>query len=349
MRRKLLLTISIAVALGACGAPEPYPTPTPAFGLPSLELPADEAPHDFQAEWWYFNLHLIDETGSRYALHDVVFQVQQLESSRTLYVRQIGLGAVASSTHHTAERLRTTDEPLTDVPGDFKIVIGGGLVTGSDGERYQLVGSADSIDYDLTLATMAGFIAHDDDGLVDLGESGVTYYYSRPRLEVAGTISIAGDERTVTGLGWLDKQWGNFQPVEVYWDWASVQLEDGTDLMLTNLYDMERRSIDVYATLRRPGRREQRLNADEFTFQPLGDTWYSARTETTYNTHWEVKVPSEGIEVLLTPLIVESEFASTFLGVAYWEAGVDVIDTAGQLVGQGFVELNWGRNQAFVN
>lgn len=349
MQRKLLLVITIAVVLGACGAPDPTPTPTPPFGLRPLTLPADEAPHDFQAEWWYFNVHLIDDQDDRYALHDVVFQVQQLGSSRTLYVRQVGLGDVATSAHYTSERLRTVDQPLTDEPGDFAIAIGQGEIAGEGGEAYRLVGAAGSIAYDLTLTTVSEPIAHDDDGLVDFGDAGVTYYYSRPRLEVSGTLVTERGERAVTGLGWLDKQWGDFQPVAVFWDWASVQLNDGTDLMLTNLYDTDRQPIDLYATLRRPGQQERRLNADEFTFEPLADEWHSEKTGTTYSTRWRVEVPSEDLRVTLEPLLVESEFASAFLGVVYWEAGVDVVDAEGQRVGQGFVELNWGRSLAFGN
>lgn len=347
MRRKLLFVITIAAALGACNASDP--TPTPPFGLPPLVLPADEAPHDFQAEWWYFNLHLIDEENKRYALHDVVFQVQQLGSNRTLYVRQVGLGDVAGAVHYTSERLRTTDQPLTDDPGDFAIMIGQGELTGTNGEKYRLVGAAGNMAYDLTLTTVGEPVAHDDDGLVDFGEAGITYYYSRPRLEVSGTLVTEREERTVTGLGWLDKQWGDFQPVAVFWDWASVQLDDGTDLMLSNLYDANRRPIEVYATLRQPGQQERRLSVDEFTFEPLADEWHSEKTGTTYKTRWRVEVAAVDLHVTLEPLLVESEFASAFLGVVYWEAGVDVVDAEGRQVGQGFVELNWGRNLAFMN
>ena len=349
MPRTLFLAPLLAFALGACGAPEstPTPTPTPPFGLPPLELPADEAPHDFQTEWWYFNLHLTDDAGDRYALHDVVFQVQQVESGRTLYIRQVGLGEVATGIHHTAERLRSTEAPLTDAPGDFAITIGRGELAGSGGEEYRLIGSAGGIGYDLTLTSSSPALLHDDDGLVDFGEAGVTYYYSRPRLEVAGSLVTSDGRRAVTGLGWFDKQWGDFMPVAVFWDWASVQFDDGTDLMLTNLYDVDRRPIDVYATLRRPGERARRLGASDFAFEPLPDSWQSERTGTVYKTRWRVSVPSAEIEVVLEPLLVESEFASALLGVVYWEAGVDVIDAAGQRVGQGFVELNWGRSLPF--
>lgn len=351
----LALVAGATLVLGGCSGSEPTPTPTPAatptppYGLPPLKLPADEAPHDFQTEWWYFNAHFTDDEGARYALHDVVFQVQQLGSGRTLYVRQIGLADATRRTHSNAERLRTADSPLEAEPGDFEIVIGDGMMSGDGGELYRLVGSARGISYDLTL-TLAGddsassALLHDDDGLVDFGEAGVTYYYSRPRLELFGTLTTADGPRTVSGLAWMDKQWGDFQPVAVFWDWASVQLDDGTDLMLTSLADTNRDPVDVYATLRRPGGDTRRLSAAEFTFEPLADEWVSEATGTEYRTRWRVEVPDEDLAFTLEPLVVESEFASAFLGVVYWEAGVDVVDDAENRIGQGFIELNWARN-----
>jgi predicted secreted hydrolase len=347
-----LVALSI-LALGGCSASEPTPTatptPTPPYGLPPLTLPADEASHDFQTEWWYFNAHFADNEGQRYALHDVVFQVQQLGSGRTLYVRQIGLADETRGVHTNAERLRTADSPLEAAPGDFEIVIGDGMMSGDGGERYRLVGSARGTSYDLTL-TLAGdaptssALLHDDDGLVDFGEAGVTYYYSQPRLELVGTLTTADGPRTVTGLAWMDKQWGDFQPVAVFWDWASVQLDDGTDLMLTRLTDANRAPIDVYATVRHPGGDTRRLSAAEFTFEPLADQWVSEATGTEYRTRWRVEVPDENLAFTLEPLVIESEFASAFLGVVYWEAGGDAIDDDGIRIGQGFIELNWARN-----
>ena len=307
-------------------------------------LPEDHGPHfDYQTEWWYFNGHLTDEDGGRYALHDVVFQVVQLASRRTLYVRQIGLAEASSGRHVSGERLLTREEPLTSEPGSFAIGIGDGAMSGQDGQTYRLIASAEGWTYDLTLTNAAPSLIHDDDGLVDLGEAGVTYYYSRPRLDVTGTLDTGAGPRRVTGLAWLDKQWGNFQPIIVYWDWASIQLDDGMDMMVTNLRGQRQQPIDRYATLRRPGGDVVRIGGDGFAFEPLSDTWTSERTGTTYNTRWRVTVPGEGIDVTLEPMVAASEFASGLLGVVYWEAGVDVVDAAGVRVGQGFVELNWAR------
>jgi len=322
----------------------PTPTPTPAYGLPPLTLPGDEAAHGFQTEWWYFNVHLTSPDGAAFTLHDVVFQIQEPASGRTFYTRQVGLGSIRDETHATSERVLTSESPLAGAYDGFEFPVGGGLVSGNGGEAYRLVGTAGGLSYDLSLHATTSALLHDHDGLVDFGPAGISYYYTRPRLEAAGSVSRAdGRVHAVTGLGWLDKQWGNFIPVQVAWDWASVQLGDGTDLMLSRLMDRDMREVDLYATLRRPGQPVRRLGPTDFTFAPVaGAEWLSAKTGTTYATRWSVVVPSEGLQLTLEPLIPESEFDSALLGVTYYEAGVRVLE-ANEQVGQGFVELNWPR------
>ena len=46
-------------------------------------------------------------------------------------------------------------------------------------------------------------------------------------------------------------------------------------------------------------------------------------------------------------LVRASEFASGLLGVVYWEAGADAVDSGGNRIGQGFIELNWARTLPF--
>ena len=341
---RLLAALAVAALTAACASAAPVPSPTPPYGLPPLTLPADEAPHDFQTEWWYFNVHLDSQDGRRFALHDVVFQIQDLDSSRTLYVRQSGLADVSAGTHATAERMRSEPEPLSGRPGSFRAEFGDLFVSAEDGRRYRLVGRVGTVAYDLTLLATATPLLHDDDALVDFGEAGVTYYYSRPRLEVSGTVTEAGGgPAPVTGLGWMDRQWGNFQPVAIGWDWASVQLDDGTDLMLTRVFGADRRAVAAYGTLSRSGEATRRLGAAEFEFAPTGPSWTSERSGTSYATSWRVAVPGEVEPFTLEPLVEGSEFVSGALGVVYWESGAEALAADGRLVGQGFVELNWPR------
>ncbi len=327
----------------ATATPFPLPTPVPLSELPLLTLPADESPHAYLVEWWYFNAHLTSEEQDRYALHDVVFRIREPSSGVAAHVRHIGLSGGAAGYAH--EELFEVAAPAETASGDFELAVQGSLMAGAGGETYTLRAEAGGYAYDLSLRTTTEPLLHQG-GLVDFDYAGVTYYYTRPRLALSGTLMLPDGSTTgVTGLAWLDKQWGDFQPVAVEWDWASVQLDDGTDLMISSLYEREGALIERYATLRRPGRPARTLLADEVSFTPGEPVWRSPVTDTAYRTHWNVEAPDEGLSLVLRPLEEESEYRSETIGVTYWEAGVDVLDPSGAVVGQGFVELNWARGR----
>ena len=325
--------------------PTPFPVPTriPLSDLPPLTLPADESPHAYLVEWWYFNAHLTSEEQERFALHDVVFRIREPSSGVAVHVRHIGLGSGTAG--YAATEIFELAAPVETAPGDFELAVQGTLMAGVGGEAYTLRAEADGYAYDLSLRATTEPLLHQG-GLVDFDKAGVTYYYTRPRLALSGTLTLPnGSTTSVTGTAWLDKQWGDFQPVAVEWDWASIQLDDGTDLMLSSLYEREGPLIERYATLRRTGQPQRTLLADEFSFTPGEPVWRSPVTDTAYRTHWEVVVPDEGITLLLRPLEEESEYRSETVGVTYWEAGVEAVDPSGEVVGQGFVELNWARGR----
>ena len=339
-RRWMLLvcTLACVCALIACAA-DPTPTPTPPYGLPPLRLPADEAPHDFLTEWWYFSLHLEGETGARFALHQVLFQVREPNSGRTLYVAQASVADAAAGAHVQGERLRIQQAPLQGTEDGFAFEAGDWEMSGGAG-AYRLRGSAGDYAFNLGLSGGGEPLLHGKDGLVDFGEAGVSYYYTRTRLEVVGGLSTPSGVETVSGTAWFDKQWGDFQPVAVRWDWVGLQLDDGRDLMLSRLFHADGRPIAVYGTLSRPTGGAARLDADDFRFEPIsGAAWRSPATGAAYETQWRVSAPGEGIEVTLRPLVEGAEFRSRALGVIYWEAGVDAIASDGRRVGRGFVEL----------
>ena len=192
--RTALAALALAALTAACASatptptPTPEPTPTPPYGLPPLELPADEAPHDFGTEWWYFNVHLRAEDGRRYALHDVVFQIQDLGSSRTLYVRQTGLADVSADTHATAERLRWEPEPLSEQAGVFRVGFADHFVSvrklGAGGDFFVTIENSTVIDNDAGSQQIDIRARQDDDGTGSLTLKNVTH----------GDIALTGVE-----------------------------------------------------------------------------------------------------------------------------------------------------------
>src|SRR5207253_5490843 len=71
-------------------------------------------------------------------------------------------------------------------------------------------------------------------GYIDYGPAGGSYYYSRTRLAVSGELTQSdGAPAGVSGVAWMDHQWGNFVVAAAGgWDWYSLQLDDHSELML---------------------------------------------------------------------------------------------------------------------
>ena len=91
---------------------------------------------------------------------------------------------------------------------------------------------------DLALTALKPAVIHpgpDGDGLVYYSPQDVSYYYSYTRLAAGGTLTIDGKETAASGTVWMDHQWGDFQIDPAGWDWFSLHLDDGTELMLATV------------------------------------------------------------------------------------------------------------------
>jgi predicted secreted hydrolase len=164
-------------------------------------------------------------------------------------------------------------------------------------------------------------------------------YLSWSRLEVSGTLVLDGRELAVAGEGWFDHEWGSSQLGEgvVGWDWFSLRLDDGSELMV---YRLRRKdgSADPYSsgTVIRADGSTRRLAADEVVLEPTG-WWTSPATGGRYPSGWRLAVPSEQLDLKLAPLVPAAELdgrGST--GVVYWEGPVEV---SGSRLGEGYAEL----------
>jgi predicted secreted hydrolase len=206
---------------------------------------------------------------------------------------------------------------------------------------YRLVAQTEDVSFDLALTTQSLAMLHDHDGLVDFQQAGVSYYYSRPRLEVEGSLTTVDGTEHVTGMAWLDKQWGNFLPVAVSWDWTSVNLDDGTDFMLSVVRDREGKEFLKYGTLAKSNGTVRHLKAQDFQFKGNATSWESPKTGGVYPVIWTVSIPDESIDLRLEALAPSSEFISQAFNNVYWEGAMTVSGASGEneVAGQAFVEL----------
>lgn len=176
------------------------------------------------------------------------------------------------------------------------------------------------------------------------GEAG-SLYYSLPRLEVTGTLRRGGRDVAVTGRAWLDREvfTSTLGAGQVGWDWVSLQLDDGRDVMLYRLRAPDGSSDFALGTLAAPGAPPRALPAGTWTLEPL-KTWTSAATGAEYPVDWRLRVPGEAIDLELRAVLADQENVSTRTGVHYWEGAVRAVAPpgsrgAGSPLGRGFVEL----------
>ncbi|PKB70429.1 MAG: hypothetical protein BZY87_10715 [SAR202 cluster bacterium Io17-Chloro-G6] len=336
MKLSVLVLCAALILAAACGGAATPITETAA--QPLVSLPADEAPHDATIEWWYFNGLLTDDRGREYSYHYVTFQSA---ATRTAVPRllQASLGDHTAGEHLTGEKvlLSALDESATGID----VSVGGWSMNGNGG-TYNLVFDLAEYSLDLNAVSTKPPVLHQGNGLVSLGPVGDTYYYTRPRLDLAGTMTINGEARPVTGVAWMDHQWGDVEGRRVGWDWVSLQLDDATDLMVVLVWDpSDRTPIARYGTLILANGPALILAQDDVSIMSH-TTWTSPATRVTYPSGWTVTSPSLDLNLVLEPVLLDSEFAgSRYTPAAYWEGEVRATGTSqGRSVsGRGFVEL----------
>jgi len=167
------------------------------------------------------------------------------------------------------------------------------------------------------------------------GAGNASYYYSYTRLTTDGQIMLDGDTLSVTGQSWMDREWSTsaLGPKQEGWDWFSLQLDDGRDLMYYQLRRTDgTQSPFSEGVIVEPEGETRKLERSDVSIEVL-DTWTSPDRTHTYPVEWRLRVPDEGINLHVTPYMKDQELN---VSVRYWEGAVRI---EGSASGQGYVEM----------
>lgn len=350
-------------------APTPAPTAPPVDPQP-IELPRDDAPHDRLTEWWYYTGHLAAGDGRRFGFEYVIFRAER-GAFPTSWVSHLAITDEANDRFFYGQRLEVG--PAVDrADGDgsaatrgFDLAIRGidptqesvtarqpWTMTGSDGtdalraslapDEATIAGSPAGLGLDLDLVATKPAALHDGDGWIDFGPAGGSYYYSRTAMTASGTVVVDGEAMDVTGTAWFDHQWGDFISVGGGgWDWFAVNLEDGTDLTLSLVRDVDGSYPLIYGTIVEADGRTRHLDRGDFAVEVTA-RWTSPSTGADYPAGWTIELPSEALSIRLAPTVADQELDTrATTGVVYWEGSqrVDARLRGVAIAGEAYVEL----------
>jgi predicted secreted hydrolase len=329
-------------------------------------FPMDHWSHaGYKTEWWYFTGQLADVTDSnrRFGYQFTFFRVGILPESLAinsawavtdLVMGHAAITDISSGEHRFSELVYRANGLLGAFPpvGD-SLVAWSRAPTGTDG-FWKLRWSGDGFAFqatddwagmtlELETQQVKSLLFQGPNGYSRKGEgpTAASLYYTLPRLATTGTVSIDGNDFSVTGESWMDKEFGSNQLAEgqVGWDWFSLRLDDGRDLMLYILRDGEGEVDYARGTLNSPLAAARYLSGDEFQIRAL-DSWLSQETGAEYPIEWRIDVPAEDISFTVSAEVPNQENVSRLVpNLFYWEGSVVVTDLNGVRLGQGYVEL----------
>ncbi len=313
-----------------------------------FKFPQDLGPHqEYQTEWWYYTGNLSSKDGRdfgyqltffRRALSPFEINRESNWSTNQIYFAHFALSDIESGKFYSSERWSRGALGLAGAESDlFRVWIDDWFIEG-DGKNFKLKANDGPVSIELTMKSMKPVVLQGDKGLSQKSaEPGnASYYFSQTRISTSGTVRIDSHEFRVKGLSWLDREWSTSALAENQegWDWFSIQLNDGREIMLYQLR-LKDGGVDNYSSgsfIEKDGAVRQ-LKADDFEIEVL-DTWKSPVTGIIYPSKWQISIPSHGIELNVVPLLQDQELLVSFV---YWEGAVKV--SGDGVSGKGYVEL----------
>jgi len=323
-----------------------------------VQLPRDLAAHEnAQTEWWYYTGHAQCDSGRRFSFELVFFKRRtDLDKFSVVPLRLIGnpfYFAHFAITDHERSNFRyahrkssngTLDHPASASYKHYHLRLGDWSVREA-GSSHVLRATIDNdLVFEATLTPSKKVVLNGKDGVSFKDEGQASRYFSYTRMGVEGDLVRNGATEHFTGNAWMDREFGTWTPTENQkgWDWFSVQLENGTELMCYRL----RNSIgdtSPYSsgTFVDADGNSRILTEKEFSIDALGE-WKSPNSGAVYPNAWKLSVPELGIEMTVTPVMSDQELDTRGTTmIVYWEGACDVkaIVNGKDIGGRAYVEL----------
>ena len=322
-----------------------------------FEFPADHASHpDHRIEWWYYTGNLEGVDGRRFGYQVTFFRVgidrapenPSVWSVRDLFMAHLAVTDLDRGQHLVSERLNRAGVAWAGARTDRLEVWNEDWRLEADDTSHLLRAMSDDgrFGVDLRLAADRPPVLNGRDGFSQKGlqPGNASHYYSLTRMETTGALRLEGETVSVAGLSWMDHEFGTtfLEPSQQGWDWFSLQLDDGTDVMVYVLRQQDG-AVDVHSsgTLVRPNGQVVPLTAEDVELVP-GREWVSPTSRARYPVEWVVGIPRESLRLEVRAAVDAQELhTEQSTGVTYWEGAVIATGTSNgePVAGRGYLEM----------
>ncbi len=321
-------------------------------------FPRDHGSHpEFRTEWWYFTGNLKDGFNNRFGYQMTFFRQGVLYrgkdannpwSLRDLYLAHFALTDVSSNRFWYAERVSREGPGLAGASQEKMEVWLLNWFAKMEGNPIEIEARHQDMALSLRLTPKKPLVFHGKNGLSQKGpkEGQASYYFSYTNLFTEGTIKtpLVPSPHSVKGTSWFDHEFGSNQLAsdQVGWDWFSLHLSDGQELMI---YFLRRKDGTIEpsssGTLVKRSGESVHLKLSDIHVEVL-DTWKSPKSGGRYPSRWRIKVPFTNIEIELSALVPSQELLTEgSTGITYWEGAVAGKGVSGgrPITCEGYVEL----------
>jgi predicted secreted hydrolase len=321
------------------------------------QFPRDHFNHpEFQTEWWYYTGNLHTTEGRRFGFELTFFrqgvdresQPESVWDVRDVWMAHLALSDINGGRFFHAERLNRSGAGIAGADSaQARIWNGNWQAHFNPDTRQHLEAVDERFSFALAVRSEKPPVIHGKDGVSQKaeGRGKASHYISLTRLATSGAIVIEGQQFTVEGTSWMDHEFFTHQldANQSGWDWFSMQLDDGSDVMLFRLRrkdgTAEAFSSGTYVDAQG---RTLHLAAKDFSVAP-GKIWTSPTTGARYPIEWMIRVPPLGLDVVLSTRLPQQEMTGQAArgAQAYWEGAVDITGTRkNQSVnGAGYLEM----------
>jgi predicted secreted hydrolase len=329
-------------------------------------FPLDHAAHpEYKTEWWYYTGHLTGKNHRKYGYELTFFrsgiEKDPKDSVRTskwaiqdVYLAHFAITDLDQKRFVFHEKLTRKGPGLSGALSDHYTVWNHQWrVEQLEENTFALQANMPGYRMNLLLSGQKPVVVHGQNGVSQKADcSGcASHYYSMTRLKTTGVLETSTGVEAVKGLSWMDHEFGSNQLAseQVGWDWFSVQLANNTELMLYRMrLKNGKADPNSSGTFIDAKGKAHPLKYPDFKIVAL-KTWKSPHTQAVYPSQWKLLIPSQKLELLITPQYADQELNTTSgLGGTYWEGTSQVtgMQASQAITGQAYVEMT-GYAKAF--